>query len=212
MLANHVASMLGGVVLSVVLSGPAGAQAPPNWKVALEGGVSAGKPVEFVMMPPGWHITTGPAALLFDPRRILEDRFTLATDLFLFPESTQEGYGLFVGGSMLDGASARYLALQLRRDGTAAVLERRGGETRALVNWKPIAAVGPHPGKDTQRISMSIAVDSSAVTFKANGEEVARLPRSGLELAGHFGFRMGSGINVHVVGLDVTEKLAPPRR
>ncbi|MGH7470194.1 MAG: hypothetical protein ACRENP_19785 [Longimicrobiales bacterium] len=203
-------SILGGV-LSLVMVSAAGAQAPPNWRVAPEDG-GAGKPVEFVMMPPGWHITTGPAALLFDPRRILEDRFTLATELFLFPESSTESYGLFVGGNTLEGAGARYLALQLRRDGTAGVLQRRNGQTSTLVDWKPIAAVGPHPGKDTQRITMSIEVDSTAVSFKANGEEVARLPRSGLDLAGHFGFRMGNGINVHVVGLDVTEKLAPPRR
>jgi hypothetical protein len=203
--------LLGVLAASLLPAARGAAQAPPHWRVTQEAHVQSNKPVQFVIMPPGWHITTGPAALLYDARRILEDRFTLATDLFLFPESSDEGYGIFVGGKSLEGADAHYLALQLRRDGSAAVLQRRGAQLTTLVDWKPVAAVGPHPGKDTQRIRMSIELDSAAVSFKANQEEIARLPRAGLDLAGSFGFRMGPGINVHVVGLDITEKLAPPR-
>ena len=198
-----------GVLLNVLYAGTAAAQAPQHWRVVRESNDQGAS--EFVMMPPGWHITTGPAALLFDPRRVLEDRFTLSTDLFLFPESKQEGYGIFVGGAGLEGNDARYLALQLRRDGSAAVVQKRGGAMTTIIDWKPIASVGPHPGKDTQRITMSIEADSASLRFMANGTEVGRVPRSGLDLAGHFGFRIGSGINLHVVGLDISEKLAPPR-
>jgi hypothetical protein len=105
------------------------------------------------------------------------------------------------------------MALQLRRDGSAAVMQRNGAEVKPLIAWKPIAAVGPHPGKDQQqRVTMSIEVDSATVAFTANGAEVGRLPRSGLDLSGHFGFRVGSNANLHVVRLDSSEKLAPRRK
>jgi hypothetical protein len=188
------------------------AQAPAHWRVVKEEGTSANAAVEFVAMPPGWHITTGPTTLLFDPRRILENNFTLTTELFLFPESSRDGYGIFIGGDSLGSGGSRYIALQLRRDGSASVIQRRGTVLTTLTDWKLISAVGPHPGKDTQRITMSITLDSTSVLFTANGAEVARLPRGSLSLAGQFGFRMGTGINIHVVRLDVAEQLAPPRR
>lgn len=189
---------------------PAQAQKPPHWRVVPD---SAGQDVEtvtFTMMPPGWHITTGPASLLFDPRRLLEDRFSLMTELFLFPESSQEGYGIFIGGEELGSGDARYIALQLRRDGSAAVVQRRAGTTTLLTEWTPVEAVGPHPGEGTQRITLRIDVDSASIGFRANDTEIVRLPRGELALAGRFGFRIGQGVNLHVVRLDVAEQLAPP--
>lgn len=206
----------GLAVALVVATGagtPAQSQAPPHWQVVPDSaGAHTSATVAFTMMPPGWHITTGPASLIFDPRRLLEDRFTLTTELFLFPESSHEGFGIFIGGDELAGAEARYIALQLRRDGSAAVMQSRAGATSLLTDWTPVEAVGPHPGEGTQRITMRIEVDSTSVAFAANEAEIVRVPRSDLELAGRFGFRIGAGINLHVTRLDVTEQLAPPAR
>ncbi|MGH7574069.1 MAG: hypothetical protein ACREM1_02925 [Longimicrobiales bacterium] len=206
------ASLASALILAATTTTAAQSQAPPHWQVVPDSSGQVADTVAFTMMPPGWHITTGPASLIFDPRRLLEDRFTLTTELFLFPESSHEGFGLFIGGDQLGGADARYVALQLRRDGSAAVLQRQGESTTLLSEWTPIDAVGPHPGEGTQRITMRIEVDSANVSFAANDAEIARLPRSGLELAGRFGFRIGNGVNLHVTRLDVTEQLAPPAR
>jgi hypothetical protein len=37
------------------------------------------------------------------------------------------------------------------------------------------------------------------------------VPRADLKLDGAFGFRVGQGLNLHVVRLDYTSKLAPAR-
>lgn len=45
-------------------------------------------------MPPGWHITTGPGAVLYDPARVADGPFTLEAELFLFPGGNQDGFGV----------------------------------------------------------------------------------------------------------------------
>jgi hypothetical protein len=192
---------------------PAMGQAPANWRAVRETDAAQGAAaVDFQMMPPGWHITTGAASLLFDPRRVVDDRFSLTAEMFVFPETKEDGYGIFVGGRQLDGNAAHYIALQLRRDGSAAVFQRNGSRSTPLINWKRIDAVPPHPGTEPQKVSMSIETDSTSLRFTANGVEIGRVPRSGLDFSGQFGFRIGNNVNLHIVRLDVSERLAPARR
>ena len=56
-----------------------------------------------------------------------------------------------------------------------------------------------------------LRVDANAaeIVFTANGKEVARVPRAGLNIDGQFGFRIGKGINIHASRLDFTQRLAP---
>jgi hypothetical protein len=57
----------------------------------------------FVTMAPGWHVTTGPAALLYHPdyRTKNMDNFAVEAEIFLFPGTSQEEYGIFIGGKNL---------------------------------------------------------------------------------------------------------------
>lgn len=166
----------------------------------------------FVAMPPGWHVTTGPAALLFDPAFTARGVFTLETEIFLFPGTSQEGYGLFVGGSALGEPGASAVAILLRRDGAVSVVRREGGAERLLIPWSVQPAVRAQEGGDAVRNVLRVAVDPDEVVVRANGLEVARLPRAGLPLDGAFGFSVGRDVNVHVSRLDLTTRLAPPRR
>ena len=55
----------------VVLSPPVQAQdeeltRPPDWMLRFDR-PAPDSAIYFVDMPPGWHITTGPAAILYDP-------------------------------------------------------------------------------------------------------------------------------------------------
>jgi hypothetical protein len=70
----------------------------------------------FVMMPPGYHITMGPGALLFPTDRSVRGNFTLQSEMFLFAESVTAEYGLFLGGAELEAAGASYTAFLLRGD------------------------------------------------------------------------------------------------
>ena len=55
--------------------------------------------VSFVDMPPGWHITTGPSVILYDPARTATGAYRVRSESFLFdPGTRREGYGLLIGG------------------------------------------------------------------------------------------------------------------
>lgn len=166
----------------------------------------------YVAMPPGWHITTGPGVALFQPSYTGRGNFTLESQVFLFPGDSQEEYGLFIGGKGLDpaSASASYLAFVGRRDGQAAVLRHAGGKVEPIVAWKTNDAVVPHPGgTDTAKNVFRVEVAPTEIIFGANGKEIARVPRAGLDTDGQFGFRVGKGMNLHVSTLDATYRLAP---
>jgi hypothetical protein len=213
------------VVLMLLLAGladsPPGAQlqTPSDWKwktdvpaeLTVEQKVPPGKWL-FVAMPPGWHITTGPGALLYHPDYKGLGRFVLETEIFLFPGTSQQEYGLFLGGHGLDG-DTRYTAFVIRRDGSAAILSAAGTELRELSAWTRHPAVLAHPGNDdTVKNLLRVDVQPAKLAFLVNGVEVASVPRAEVTTEGRFGFRVGKDMNLHIVRLDATYQLAPPRR
>lgn len=165
----------------------------------------------FVRMPPGFHITMGPGGLLYEPRFIAEQRFTLESEMFHFPNSSNEEYGLFVGGTGLEGSSPRYVSFVLRGDGAVSAWERSAAGTRMLSDWRRAEAVIPADGKEAQRNRLRLVVTKQEAVLKVNGLDVLILPLEGLSLDGNFGFRAGAGLNLHVTTLDVTQRLAPVR-
>jgi hypothetical protein len=184
------------------------AQRPASWRVRPDtpGPDSA---VAYVTMPPGWHITTGPAALLYDPANAATGRFAVEAEIFLFPGQSQEGYGLFLGGTDLEGGSPSWIAFLVRRDGGARIEQRTARQTTPLVEAVGGNAVKPHPGEGTAKNVLRVSVEPDSIRFEANGSRIATLPRGELPLDGIFGFRIGAGNNMHVSQLDVIRRLAP---
>ncbi len=199
-------------------------QTPADWKwrfdepaaVTNQGTAVDSKKVYFVAMPPGWHMTTGPGALLYSPDHSGRGNFAVEMDVFLFPDSSDQEYGVFVGGRELDPTStaAVYTAFVLRRDGQAAVVKRSGTRETMLVNWMPNAAASPLPagGKDDVKNVLRVEVGPVDVAFSANGKPITSVPRADVLPDGHIGFRVGRGMNLHASQLTVSYKLAPVRR
>jgi len=187
---------------------------PVDWKWRIDGTGSVvdadpAKPTDtrFVAMPPGWHITTGPATLLYHPDYQTKGNFAVEAEIFLFPGESQEEYGVFLGGKGLaPSETTSYVSFVARRDGKGAII-RRGGTP--IVDWKANDAILPNAGKDAVKNVLRVDVNASDVVFLANGKEVAKIPRAGLNLDGYFGFRFGKDMNVHASRLDLTHKLAP---
>jgi hypothetical protein len=163
----------------------------------------------FVRMAPGWHITMGPGGVLFDPRYFAEGTFTLEAEVFVFPNSRNEEYGFFVGGTALDATTPRYVSFVLRGDGSVAAWERTAGVTRVLSEWRRAEAVIPYEAKSVVRNLVRLVVTTREAILKANGLDVLILPRGDLALDGQFGFRVGRGVNLHVTTLNATSHLAP---
>lgn len=201
------------VVAAVV---PPGGQlkTPEDWKWRLDepAAMSPGGKTEpgqwwFVAMPPGWHVTTGPATVLYHPDYQTKGNFAVEAEIYLFPGESQEEYGVFLGGKGLGPTETpSYVTFVGRRDGKGAII-RRGGTP--IVDWKANDAILPNATKDPVKNVLRVDVNANDIVFTANGKEVAKIPRAGLNLDGHFGFRFGRDINVHASRLDLTHKLAP---
>ena len=165
----------------------------------------------FVQMPPGWHITTGPGVLLYPTSHgDASGNFSIEADIFLFPESSAEEYGLFLGGRDIEGSGTpAYLAFVLRADGQAAILRKSGGQTTAIADWHPHDAILSRKEKDTAKNVIRVDVDPVNVTMTVNGAKVLTMPRASLETDGRIGFRVGKDVNLHISTLNVTRRLAP---
>lgn len=164
---------------------------------------------EFVNMAPGWHITMGPGAALYDPRERAEGRFVVQSDLILFPNASANEYGVFVGGRDLEGPGKEWFAFVVRSDGSAAVMHRAGAETHLLLPWTKHEAVKPLPAGGSATNVVAVRAEPDSVRFVVNGTRVAAFPRAALAVDGAFGFRIGQGVNLHITNLDVTRRLAP---
>lgn len=211
-------------VVVVGLAGSAAAngqlQTPSDWRWRADGPVKlvTGEKVPsdglaFVAMPPGWHVTTGPGTLLYQPQYSARGNFSLEAEIFLFAGTSQDEYGIFAGASGLEpqGATPGYVAFVARRDGQAAVLARKAESFEPLVPWRRDEAVVPQAGPDNVKNVLKVDAGPKDVVFSVNGKPVATLPRAGLQIEGQFGFRVGRDVNLHISRLDVTHRLAPMR-
>lgn len=227
-LASLPASLLASLLATILLASSLRAQAAPapqgpaGWTWSLDrpaafstGGKAIGTDslFEFATMAPGWHLTMGPGGVLYDPLEAADHRYVLTAELILFPDASLQGeYGVFVGGRSLEGPAAHWVAFVVRGDGSSAVLQRNGRETRQVIPWTTRAGVKPRPADATVTNVVQVHAEADSIRFVVNGERVATFGRGELDVNGIFGFRVGRRVNLHVTNLDVTRRLAPARR
>lgn len=214
---------LAALALFALVSGPLLAQGQLttptdwDWRQDAPAPLASGATAEpgswvFVRMPPGWHITTKSGVLLYPSDQTdLAGNFAIEAEIFLFPGESQGEYGIFLSGQDLDGPGApTYTSFVLRRDGQAAVLRRRDGKTSAIAEWRRHDSILAHPGGENPiKNTIKVDADPEKVALHVNGANVLSVPRSGLELGGRLGFRVGPEMNLHVATLNVTRRLAP---
>jgi hypothetical protein len=217
------AAALGGSLLSPRAASAQGASAaapsPPGWKWSLDRParlLNSGKYepsdslFEFAHMAPGWHITMGPGAALYHPGERAEGRFVVTGEMVLFPNASNEEYGVFVGGQDLENAASKqWYTLVVRRVGSVAVMHRAGVETHMVMPWTKHAAVKARPDGNSVTNVVQIRAEPDSVRFFVNGERIMALSRADVDVDGPFGFRVGAGVNLHATNLDLTRRLAP---
>lgn len=161
----------------------------------------------FGMMPPGWHVTTGPGALLTPSKLAAQDgNFSVEAEIFLFPGDSQEGLGIFIGGQ-----DAAYTALLIRRDGQAAAFLHTGTDVKAVAPWQRHEGITPGNAAQPVKNVLKVDVDPASVSLSVNGGRVAQVPRQSVRTEGRVGLRIGKGLNLHITTFDVTQRLAPQR-
>lgn len=184
---------------------------PGAWKVRADDADAALDDVYFVDMPPGWHITTGPAVILWNPAATASGHYSVEMETFLFdPRSRREAFGLFVGGRDLEGPGQAYVYFLIREGGEFLVKQRGGGRTETVLDWTAHPAIASWADRgmgETAKNVLGLDVDDERVRFLVNGEEVAELPRAELPpLDGAVGMRVNHGLSLHVTRIDVTAR------
>ncbi len=169
---------------------------------------AAAEGLTFVVMEPGWHITTGPSGIFYHHDFRADGSYRLETEIHLFdPGERRESFGLFVGGQTLHDAEAqRYTYFLVRRDGRFLIREREGAEVRDVAPWTPHEAIptwdGRPEGAQTVPYSLAVHVVGGDVHFLVNGTRVHSMPRGDLALDGHYGLRVNHHLNLHVTRID----------
>ena len=183
------------------------ARRPDGWQVRLDKPGPDSTKVVFASMAPGWHVTTGPAVILWNPATTAKGSYKAETNIHLFkPESGHaEAFGLFVGGAGLDATNESYTYFMIRNDGQYLVKQRAGKDTKDVIPWTKSPAIKLFDGKE-ESVANVLTIVASPVTvdFLINGTKVASKPRAEVTADGIVGLRVNHNLNLHVSKLDVT--------
>jgi len=178
----------------------AGRPLPAGWHVLPDRPASAAD-VRFFVAGDGLHVTTGPAAVLWNPANAATGEFR-ARVTFAQTRAPQhpEAYGLVLGGKNLDGtppAGPDYLYFLVRGDGKYMVRHRAAnGDLHDVVNWTEHAAIARQDAAGKATNALVAEAGAFGVRFLVNGQKVAELP--GIPTAGIVGLRVNHNLDVHV--------------
>lgn len=148
---------------------------------------------QFVGMPPGWHVTMGPGGVLYHPDYRTQGRFEISSEMVLFPDASESGYGIMFGAEALAGSQPSYMSFLVRRDGAYTLTHTLGTEIHTILEWTPSPAVQALPAEGTVTNTLSVEATASELILRVNGTEVSRMDKGPASTEGLFGFRIGRG-------------------
>jgi hypothetical protein len=180
-----------------------GGTLPSGWKGRLDGAASLGG-VKVMPIGGGIHFMTGPAGIYYKPTDKPSGTYEArATFTQMEPAAHPEAYGLFIGGSDLDGAGQKYTYFLVRQDGKFMVKRRAGDATPTVADWTDNAAIKKADASGKMTNTLAIEVGKEMVRFLVNGTEVTAAAPAKLDTTGIAGLRINHNLNVHVEAFTV---------
>ncbi|MEO7502338.1 MAG: hypothetical protein ABIW94_06845 [Gemmatimonadaceae bacterium] len=168
---------------------------------------------KFVGMGTGFHVTSGPAAVYWNPANTAKGNYTVTSRFTQTKAAVHpEGYGVIISGQNLDAANQSYLYFMVRQDGKYLINHRANDSTvHKMVDWTANPAVKTIEGSGNSTNTLSVVVGADKLSFLVNGVEVNSLPRSQIDSGGPnsgttgvVGVRVNHNLDVHVDGLSIT--------
>ena len=187
----------------------AGGALPAGWSGRTDRANTKLEDAKFVAMGPGYHVTSGPAAIYWKESDKVTGPFTAsATIAQTKAPAHPEAYGIFFMGKNLNAADQNYAYLLVRGDGKVMVKHRAGNDVHTIMDWTENAAV--HKADASGKATNTVTVDASkpdSVRLSVNGTQVAALPGAHLgSTDGYVGLRVNHNLDVHVSDFTVTPK------
>jgi hypothetical protein len=164
---------------------------------------------KFVAMGSGFHATSGPAAIYWNPKNVTSAAFTASTTVTQTKAPTHpEAYGIFFMGKDLDTPQQNYAYFLVRGDGKYMVNHRAGADIHKIIPWTDSPAVNKADanGKATNKLTVD-ASKADSVRLLVNDKQVAALPMSHLgKTDGLVGLRVNHNLDVHNGDLTIAPK------
>jgi hypothetical protein len=184
-----------------------GGTLPGGWSARLDNGSTKPEGVKISPVAGGLHFESGPAGIYYKAVDKPSGAYTVsATFTQLAPAAHPEAYGLFVGGSGLDGADQKYTYFLVRQDGKVLVKRRAGAATPTVMNWTDNAAVKKADASGKMSNALAIEVGKDKTRFLVNGTEVSSATSDQVDTNGIAGVRVNHNLNVQVEGFSVKTK------
>ena len=190
------------------------AQAPAGWQMRLDQSTNPADPdktpsVKFTQMGPGFHVTTGPAAVFWNPKNTASGTYTLRGTFHLMqPSGHVNYYGLVFGGSDLEGPGQNYVYFMVAQNGTF-IVKHRAGDTRTheVQARTPNDAVAKPDASGKSVNNLEVRVGADKIEYVVNGTVVHTTPRTGMtsRTDGLWGVRINHELDVHVEKLGVAK-------
>jgi hypothetical protein len=176
---------------------------PTGWMARTDNGGPLTN-LKYEEMTPGWHVTTGPAVILYREADRADGAFHAVSTIHLFPASGHaEAFGLFLGGQNLQAANQAYTYFLVRGDGKFTIKRRNGSNVSSLVDWTDSDAIVKAKAEGSVANELSFEVGRDSVTFMVNGKTVHTLPASQVDTKGVVGLRVNHNLNLHVQSIAV---------
>ncbi len=176
-----------------------GGNLPPAWSAQTDT-KNKEADVKFVVMDKGYHVTLGPATILWRATDKVDGPFhVVALFTQTKPSEHAEGYGFFVGGQGLGGDGEKYTYFLIRQDGRFLIKRRDGASTSNITStWTAHPAILPPnaAGQATNRLEVTVGKDRLA--FAVNGKEVYTADPRLIDAKGIVGLRVNHNLDVHI--------------
>ncbi|HEX5387058.1 MAG TPA: hypothetical protein VFW66_10185 [Gemmatimonadales bacterium] len=183
------------------------ADLPPGWTARTDSDSDL-VDVKFVTMAPGYHVTLGPAAILYRAADKMTGPFHVSVTFTQTKAPPHpEGYGIFIGGKNLDGPARQYTYFMIRGDGRYLIKRRSGDSTSSIISgWSrhPAIVHADRSGKATNDLEVVMAPDKAS--FMVNGREVYNADPRLFDAAGIVGLRINHNLDLHIADYTVTKQ------
>jgi len=162
---------------------------------------------KFAPMGSGMHVTSGPAAIYWNPKNAVTGEYTVSASFTQTKAPMHpEAYGLFIGGSNLPDSTQSYVYFLTRGDGKYLINHRAGNDVHKIIDWTDTDATNKQDasGKATNELAIRVAKDS--VDFLANGKVVKAFSKAEMHnfaAEGQTGVRVNHNLDVHIANFQL---------
>jgi hypothetical protein len=182
---------------------------PTGWMERLDRPNLKAEDLNFTTMGSGLHVTTGPAAIFWNPANTASGTYAISAQFGVRSMPQHDAYGLIWGGTDLSGDKESYAYFIVYGDGSFTVKHRAGansarvgGDVHEVVPKTDNAAINKAPDNGGVSNALEVRLGTDSVRFFANGKQVGAVDAKNpmMPNAGVYGFRVNHNIDVHVGG------------